>query len=62
MEQDYAYQRLRAQEDSVLTGVGFVLEQEGDLWSRHGVLFGRKAALQSALRELRELHERKPQP
>jgi hypothetical protein len=61
MEQDYAYERLRAQEDSVLGEVGFVLEQ-GDLWSRHGVLFGRKAALQSALRELRELHERKPQP
>ena len=62
MEENNAYNRLRAQEDSVLAKVGFELEQEGDLWSRNGVLFGRKAALQSALRELRELHERKPQP
>jgi hypothetical protein len=61
MEEDNAYERLRAQEDSILAEVGFVLEQ-GDLWSRHGVLFGRKAALQSVLQELRELHERKPQP
>jgi len=61
MEEDSAYDRLRAQEDSVLAEVGFVLEQ-GELWSRNEVLFGRNAALQSALRELWELHGRKPVP
>ena len=60
MEEDSAHDRLRAQEDSVLAEGGFVPEQ-GDLWSRNEVLFGRQAALQSALRELRELHGRKPE-
>ena len=61
MEEDSAYDRLRAKEDSVLAEVGFVLEQ-GELWSRNEILFGRNAALQSALRESRELHERRPEP
>jgi hypothetical protein len=61
MEEVSAYDRLRAQEDSVLAEVGFVLEQ-GELWSRNEILFGQNAALQSALRESRELHERRPEP
>jgi hypothetical protein len=61
MEEDSAYDRLRAQEGSALAEVGFVLEQ-GELWSRNEILFGRNAALQSALRESRELHERRPEP
>ena len=63
MEEDHAYERLRAQEDTVLAETGFMLlaQEGGTLWSRNGVLFGREAALQSALREMKELRERSPE-
>jgi hypothetical protein len=60
MEEDCAYNLLLARENSALAEAGFqLLIEEGDLWSRNGVLFGREAALQSALREMRD-HNTEP--
>jgi hypothetical protein len=45
-----------SKEESALLGAGFVPleEDEGMLWEKNGVYYGRQAALQEALRELRE--------
>ena len=46
----------REREDDILSRAGFE-EVEGDVWSKGGVLYGRGAALQLALRRLRESGE-----
>ena len=43
-------------EDSILGAAGFEPE-DGGLWQKNGVLFGREAALQYARRELRDSDE-----
>ena len=46
---------LKAKETSALLEASFEpLEEEGLLWEKKGVYYGRQAALQAALRELRE--------
>jgi hypothetical protein len=46
---------INAKEESTLLGASFeALEDDGILWEKNGVCYGRQAALQEALRELRE--------
>ena len=43
----------REKDDSVLLAAGFE-PAGGEMWQKEGVLFGREAALQYAVRELRD--------
>jgi len=46
---------IREKEESALLGARFEpVEYEGILWEKDGVYYGREAALQQALRKLRE--------
>jgi hypothetical protein len=46
---------IREKEEITLLGARFEpVEDEGILWEKEGVCYGREAALQQALRELRE--------
>ena len=49
-------ERLREKEDSILFAAGY-RPTEGGLWRRSEMLFGRGAALQYALKELRDKGE-----
>ena len=47
--------RSHSKEESALLWAGFVpLEEDMLLWEKNGVYYGRQAALQETLRELRE--------
>jgi hypothetical protein len=46
---------INAKEESTLLGANFeALEDDGILWEKNGVWYGRQAALQKALRKLHE--------
>ena len=46
---------INAKEESTLLGASFeALEEDGTLWQKNGVCYGRRAALQKALRKLHE--------
>jgi hypothetical protein len=46
---------INAKEESTLLGASFeALEDDGILWEKNGVWYGRQAALQKALRKLHE--------
>jgi hypothetical protein len=46
---------INAKENSTLLGASFeALEDDGILWEKNGVWYGRQAALQKALRKLHE--------
>ncbi len=46
---------INAKEESTLLGASFeALEDDGILWEKNGVCYGRQAALQKALRKLHE--------
>jgi hypothetical protein len=50
-------ERLREREDSILYAAGYRPTEEDGMWRRSEMLFGRGAALQYALKELREKGE-----
>jgi hypothetical protein len=45
---------IREKEESILLKTSFEPLEDGILWEKDGVYYGREAALQDALRELRE--------
>jgi hypothetical protein len=53
MAMSFKYLQILKNQDVSLVAAGFEATEEGDLWRKGGVWFGREAALQSTRKHLR---------